>query len=186
MFKDKMSKYLLAGGMAVVGLVAGIAGMAGAQSGAAVANTPSNNSAVTSAAVTAQTVDTPEPGDVADVPGQAEPKTHGHAPLGGDGVVVSVTGTTIVIGEESDEGGASYTVDASKATFMVNGAAGSLSDVKVGEKIFVQGTTSGTNVTATSVSVGHRGEMGDKAGDADGSSANEASEAPSTGTSTGE
>ncbi len=177
MFKDKLSKYLLVGGMSVVGLVAGIAGMAGAQS-AVTANTPASTTVTSST-----TVDTPEPGDVADVPGVAE-KTHGHAPLGGDGVVSSITGTTIVVGEESDEGGASYTVDASKATFSNNGVAGSISDIKVGEKIFVQGTTNGTNVSATSISVGHPGGHMEKAGDTDGNSASEATEAPSTGTST--
>jgi hypothetical protein len=168
MFKDKMSKYLLVGGMSVVGLVAGIAGMAGAQ-----VATTTTTPASTTVAKTA--VDTPEPGDVADVPGVAE-KTHGHAPLGGDGVVSSITGTTIVVGEESDEGGASYTVDASKATFSNNGVAGTISDIKVGEKIFVQGTTNGTNVTATSVSVGGHGGHMEKAGDTDGTTGAEASE----------
>jgi hypothetical protein len=169
MFKDKLSKYLLVGGMSVVGLVAGIAGMAAAQSTTTTA-TPTGTTVTSST-----TVDTPEPGDVADVPGVAE-KTHGHAPLGGDGVVASITGTTIVIGEESDEGGASYTVDASKATFSNNGVVGSLSDIKVGEKVFVQGTTNGTNVIATSVSVGHPGGHMEKAGDTDGSAGAEASE----------
>jgi hypothetical protein len=174
MFKDKLSKYLLVGGMSVVGLVAGIAGMAGAQ--VATTTTTPTNTTVTSNT----TVDTPEPGDVADTPGVAQSnpsaKTHGHAPLGGDGVVASITGTTIVIGEESDEGGASYTVDASKATFTNNGVAGSLSDIKVGEKVFVQGTTNGTNVIATSVSVGHPGGHVEKAGDTDGTAGAEASE----------
>jgi hypothetical protein len=172
MFKDKMSKYLIGGAMAVVGLVAGIATMAAAQS-ATTTTTPATNTAVTTQ--TSQTVDTPEPGDVPDVAGT---KTHGHAPLGGDGVVSSINGTTVVIGEESDEGGASYTVDASKATVTLNGVAGSLSDIKIGEKVFVQGAVSGTNVVATSISVGHKGEA-DKAGDTDGSAAKEAGESTS-------
>jgi hypothetical protein len=126
--------------------------------------------------VTSQTaVDTPEAGDVADVPGVAE-KGHGHAPLGGDGVVSSITGTTIVVGEESDEGGASYTIDASKATITNNGAAATLADVKVGAKIFVQGVTTGTNVVATSISVGGHGGHMDKAGDTDGGAASETAE----------
>lgn len=163
MLKDKFSKYLIAGSMGVVGLIAGIAGIAAAQSA-------TSTSAPTTTSVN-QTVDTPEPGDVADAP-----KTHGHAPLGGDGVVSSVTGTTIVMGEEADEGGASYNIDASKATITVNGAAGTLADVKVGQKIFVQGTTNGTNVVATSVSVGHPGKHMERAGDTDGGSADEANE----------
>jgi hypothetical protein len=96
--------------------------------------------------------------------------------LGGDGVVSSINGTTIILGEESNEGGASYTVDASKATITNNGVAGSISDVKVGQKIFVQGTTVGTNVSATSISVGHKGEKVGEANDTDGGSASEASE----------
>ncbi len=82
-------------------------------------------------------------------------KHRGHAPLGNDGVVSSVSGTTIVIAEESNEGGASYTVDASKATFTKNGAAATIADITVGSKIFVQGTVTGSSVVATSVSVGH-------------------------------
>src|SRR5438105_601420 len=44
-----------------------------------------------------------------------QPKTRGHAPLGNDGNVTAISGTTITMQEEADEGGASYTVDASKA-----------------------------------------------------------------------
>lgn len=156
--------------MALVGMIGGTAFMASAQTSSTTTVTPATTSVTTQTAV-----DTPEPGDVADVPGVAE-KSHGHAPLGGDGVVSSITGTTIVVGEESDEGGASYTIDASKATVTNNGVAGTLADVKVGEKIFVQGTTSGTNVAATSISVGGRGGHMDKAGDTDGGSASEAAE----------
>jgi hypothetical protein len=178
MLKNKLYTTLLAGGMAVVGMIAGTAFIASAQTSSTTAVTPATTS------VTAQTtVDTPEPGDVADVPGVAE-KAHGHAPLGGDGVVSSITGTTIVVGEEANEGGASYTIDASKATVTNNGAAGTLADVKVGEKIFVQGTTSGTNVVATSISVGGHGGHMDKAGDTDGGAASEAAE-PAGSTDTG-
>lgn len=82
---------------------------------------------------------------------------HNHAPLGGDGNITAINGTTITMQEESDEAGASYTIDASKATVTNNGAAAALTDLKVGDKIFVQGTTSGTNVAATSISLGHPG-----------------------------
>lgn len=170
MLKNKLALSLAGGAMALVGMIGGTAFMASAQTSSTTAVTPATTS------VTSQTaVDTPEPGDVADTPGVAE-KAHGHAPLGGDGVISSITGTTIVMGEESNEGGASYTIDASKATVTNNGAAGTLADVKVGEKIFVQGTTSGTNVAATSISVGGHGGHMDKAGDTDGGAASEAAE----------
>lgn len=169
MLKNK-SAALIAGSMALVGLVAGVATMASAQSTIA-----SGTSA--SAAVQSQAVDISEAGDVADA---NEPVHQGHAPLGGDGIVSSVNGSTVVMGEESNEGGASYTIDASKATVTNNGASGSLSDIKVGAKIFVQGTTSGTNVSATSISIGHGGKHVESANDADGSGANEASEPAGT------
>ena len=168
MFKEKLSKYLLVSGMGAVGLIAGIAGMAGAQG--ATITTP-----VSTAVISNTSLDTPELGDVADTPGTIE-KTHGHRPLGGDGVVLSITGTTIVVGEESDEGGAPYTVDASKASITNNDTAATLADIKVGAKIFVDGVTTGTNVSATSISLGHKGERGDKAGDPDGTGVKEAAE----------
>lgn len=166
--------------MALVGMIGGTAFMASAQTSATTTVTPATTS------VTSQTtVDTPEAGDVADVPGVAE-KGHGHAPLGGDGVVASITGTTIVIAEESDEGSASYTIDASKATITNNGAGATLADVKVGAKIFVQGTTSGTNVTATSISVGGHGGHMDNANDTDGTTGAEASEPAGSSDTSGE
>jgi len=175
MLKNKVSMYLIVGGMALTGLLVGVATIAGAQS-VVTTTTPVDT------AVMAQIVDTPEPGDVPDVPDATESKTHGHAPLGGDGIVSSINGTTIVMGEESDEGGASYTIDASKATVTNDGvAAATLADVKVGAKIFVEGSTTGTNVVATSISLGHKGEHADKAGDNDGNASSEASEPAESG-----
>ncbi len=83
-----------------------------------------------------------------------------HAPLGNDGNINAINGTTITMQEEANEGGASYNVDASKATVTNNGAAATISDLKVGDKIFVRGTVTGTNVAATTVSVGHPVGMG--------------------------
>ncbi len=164
--------------MALVGVIAGTAFIVSAQSATTAANAPAvvtNPSNVG----TPSAVDKPEsPNDPADT--DTGSKMHRHAPLGGDGVVSSITGTTIVFGEESDEGGASYTVDASHATVTNNGAPAGLSDIKVGEKIFVQGAVNGTNVTATSISLGHRGEHADKVGDKDGNATNEASEPTSS------
>ena len=101
----------------------------------------------------------------------AETNTHGHRPLGGDGVISSITGNSIVMAEEGDEGAASYTVDASKATVTNNGAAATLADLKVGEKVFVDGPVTGTTVTATTISLGHPGE----------NKANDANEGPDKG-----
>ncbi len=64
MLKNKLQTSLIVGGMALVGLVAGVATMAGAQSTATKA-TPINP------VVQSQAVDTPEPGDVADNANQA-------------------------------------------------------------------------------------------------------------------
>ncbi len=102
-------------------------------------------------------------------PGMAAPGTmqHGHAPIGGDGSVTSINGTTLVMSEEADEGGAAYTVDAVNATVTKRGASGTFADIKVGDKIFVTGTTSGLNVAATSISVGHPGGRGHRGDHAD-------------------
>src|SRR5579859_7585683 len=128
--------YKLALALGSVGLVAGVAATVALQSHAATTNGASSNAA----------------------PGTQQMRMHGgHAPLGGDGNVVSINGTTIVMQEESEEGGASYTVDASNATFKKNGATATIADIKVGDKIFVQGTTSGTSVAATSISDGFPG-----------------------------
>lgn len=86
-----------------------------------------------------------------------------HAALGNDGVVTSVTGTTIVMNEEADEGGAAYTVDASGATVRKNGATSTVSAITVGDKIFVKGTVTGTSVVATEIRDG-RGAKGNHSG----------------------
>jgi hypothetical protein len=130
-----------AGLLIAVGLLTGAAATVGLQSKAQTATNSTSTSATSSTSGSTTTPDRP----------------HGHAPLGGDGNITAVSGTTITMQEESDEGSTAYTVDAGKATFTNNGAAASISDLKVGDKIFVSGTTSGTNVSATSVSLGHPG-----------------------------
>jgi hypothetical protein len=150
MFKNKSTLTLAAALMA--GLGVGIAGLASAQTAAVVA-TPNSTSSVSASTST----DLPEAGDTADSSSSATKTSH-HAPLGGDGVVSAINGTTITMSEESDEGAASYTVDASKATITgTAGASATLADIKVGDKIFVQGTVNGTSVAATSISLGHPG-----------------------------
>ncbi len=179
MTKNKLSTTLIVGSMALVGLIAGIATMASAQSTTTTANTSTvvTQSSGTVPSVTAP-VDKPESAnDPADTDTGAT--VHKHAPLGGDGVVSSVTGTTIVMVEESDEGAASYTVDASKATITNNGAAANIADIKGGDKIFVQGPVRATTVVATSVSLGPGGGK-EQGNDSDGSAASEASEGSST------
>lgn len=134
--RSNLSKIAIGATGVVLGLSAGLAGLASAQ-------TP-----------VASTGSTTMP--------SADARPRGHAPIGGDGNITSISGTNIVMTEEADEGGAAFTIDASSATFMVNGAAGKISDFKVGDKIFVKGTTTGTNVKATEVSSGHppRGAFG--------------------------
>jgi hypothetical protein len=100
------------------------------------------------------TLDSTTAAPAADTAATNQPKKGSHAALGNDGNVTAISGNTITMQEESDEGGASYTVDASKATITNNGAAATVADIKVGDRIFVQGNVSGTNVIATSVSLG--------------------------------
>ena len=173
--KNKTSMYLVAGTMALVGLVAGTATvMASAQTGAT-----STQASQTIMNASSTVKDTPEsPNDPAD--NDTDTNEHGHAPLGGDGVVSSITGSTIVVSEESDEGGSSYTVDAGKATVTNNGASASLSDIKVGAEIFVQGSVHGNSVVATSISIGHSGhDRESEVDDTDSGAASESNEAPS-------
>ncbi|MDB5260458.1 MAG: hypothetical protein JWN37_689 [Candidatus Nomurabacteria bacterium] len=90
-------------------------------------------------------------------------KAQGHAPLGGDGNITSINGTTIVMTEEADEGGAAYTIDASTATVTKDGVASTLANLAIGDKIFVKGVTTGTNIVATNISSGmHGGHYGPK------------------------
>lgn len=94
--------------------------------------------------------------------GTSNTQANRHAPLGGDGNITSINGTTIVMAEEADEGGTSYTIDGSKAVVTKDGAASTLSALAVGDKIFVEGATSGTNIVATAISNGHGGRGGHK------------------------
>jgi hypothetical protein len=94
--------------------------------------------------------------DPADAPGAA-PEVHQHAPMGGDGNITAINGTSITMTEETDEGGAIYVIDASNAVITTNGTAATIASLKTGDKIFVKGTVNGTNVVATSVSIGHGG-----------------------------
>jgi hypothetical protein len=138
---NKMKKWMVPflGASALMGgLVAGVASMAGAQT-------------------------TTTPGTTA-TPTTEHMGSHGHAPEGQDGNITAISGSTITLQEEADEGGATYTVDASSATVNKDGVAAALSDLKVGDKVFIDGTVSGNNVAATSINTGERGHH-DKGGD---------------------
>ncbi len=159
----KQNAMLLVG----LGLISGIAGAIAIQTHAADATAGSVTTANPTAAVISQTGDTDTAaGATTGTATTPDAKTKSHAPLGGDGAVTAIDGTTITMQEEADEGGAIYTVNAGNATITNNGAAADLSALKVGDKIFVQGTTSGTNVTATSISLGRFGCKGQKSGSA--------------------
>lgn len=132
---------------ALVGLAMGITFMVNAQT-----QTPTITPTTTTAPATTSVPETTSPATVT-APG---PTGH-HAPLGGDGNVLAINDSIITMSEEADEGGAAYTVDASGATITNNGAVAQLSDIKIGDKIFVKGTVNGTNVIATEISTGFGG-----------------------------
>ncbi len=133
--------------LSALGLIGGVGATAAVQTYAQTSTPPA---ATTTAGTTTAATD-----------GTAtQTRPQGHAPLGGDGNITAINGNTIIMQEESDEGGASYTIDAGSATVTSNGAASAISALKVGDKIFVQGTTNGTTVTAASISVGHPGGRG--------------------------
>lgn len=81
------------------------------------------------------------------------------------GTVASISGSTLTVTSramgghdndtDSDNGSATtYTVNAASATIMKNGATSSLSAIAVGDTVMVQGTVSGSAVTATKINDG--------------------------------
>jgi hypothetical protein len=90
----------------------------------------------------------------------------GHAP-GVFGTVSAINGSTLTLNSKGfgpNATATTYTVDATNATVTKNGAASSLSNISMGDSISVQGTVSGTSVTATSIRDGMIGRMGMKPG----------------------
>ena len=67
---------------------------------------------------------------------------------GAIGSVSAVSGTTITI---TGKNGLIYTIDAAKAKVMKAGATISVSDIKVGDMLYVRGTAAGTTITATAI-----------------------------------
>jgi len=171
--------YIIAGAALLLGSVGSIAIQAYAQNSTPTTTTTpvvQNSTSTQNQATVNDPKDLPGP----DTDNVQDTNHQGHRPLGGDGIVSSISGSTIVMGEESDEGSASYTVDASKATITNNGAAAKLSDIKVGDKIFVEGPVTGTTVAATSISLGHPNFKGHEDGTNDGETNDDGGTSPST------
>ena len=87
----------------------------------------------------------------------------GHRAPGVFGTVASISGDTITVtskGFGSNATAKTYTVDATNATVTKAGASSSISAIADGDIIMVQGTVSGTNVTATAIRDGVMGGTG--------------------------
>lgn len=121
--------------------------------------------------VSAQTVTTTSAATTSTAPPQGGPGRQGGDP-GIHGTVTSITGTDITLTEESRDSSTTttFSVDASGAVVMKDGASSTLSAIAVGDKIGVQGTVSGTSVTATTIEdgrpngAGGKGPGGDRGG----------------------
>ena len=76
------------------------------------------------------------------------------------GTVSAISGDTLTVtskGFGQNAASATYTVNTANATVTKNGSASSLSAIAVGDTISVEGTVSGTNVTATTIRDGMMG-----------------------------
>ncbi len=70
------------------------------------------------------------------------------------GTVASISGNSISVtskGGPNGAAGTTYTVDATNATVTKDGTASSVSTIVVGDTVMVEGTVSGTTVTATTI-----------------------------------
>jgi len=80
---------------------------------------------------------------------------------GVSGTVTAVSGNIITVsgrtGFSSTTATVTYTVDATNATVRKNNATSTVGSIAVGDKLFAQGTVSGTNVTATAITDGMMG-----------------------------
>jgi hypothetical protein len=74
-----------------------------------------------------------------------------------DGTISAIDGTTITIIAAENHGGGTYTINASSASVMKDGASSSVSALTVGDRVMALGTVSGTNVVATKVISGKFG-----------------------------
>ena len=74
--------------------------------------------------------------------------------MGVVGTVSAINGTTLTVNSKARPNGGTattYTVNASGATVIKNGAASSVLNIAVGDTVIVQGTVSGTSVTAKTI-----------------------------------
>lgn len=67
------------------------------------------------------------------------------------GIVTAISGNTLTITAQGRGNSTTYTVDASNAKVTKNGSDSAVSAIAVNDKIMVQGTLSGTTITATSI-----------------------------------
>jgi len=86
------------------------------------------------------------------------PNGGARAGMGVAGTVSAINGTSLTVTSKGRPTGSSatatpitYTVDASSSTVTKNGTASSLSSIAVGDTVMVQGTVSGTSVTAKTI-----------------------------------
>ncbi len=80
----------------------------------------------------------------------------GHRP-GVFGTVSAISGSTLTVqskGWGPNAQATTYTIDATNATVSKNGASSSIGNIVAGDTVMVQGTVSGTSVTATSIKDG--------------------------------
>jgi len=80
-----------------------------------------------------------------------------HAAPGVFGTVTAVNGTTLTVTSKmrmrpnASSSAVTYTVDASNAAVVKNGASSTVASIATGDTVMVQGTVSGANVTATMI-----------------------------------
>ena len=88
------------------------------------------------------------------------------ARLGVFGKVTAISGNTITISGRQGFGtttaAISYAIDATNASVKKNNATSTISSIAVGDMVFAQGTVTGTNVVATTISDGALGRMGNR------------------------
>ncbi len=73
------------------------------------------------------------------------------------GTVTAVSGTTITVSSKGGAAAVTYTVDAANATVQKDNATSVISAIAVGDQVRIQGTVSGTTVTATNIMDGKLG-----------------------------
>lgn len=88
------------------------------------------------------------------------PNDQDHQGIRGTVAAISGNSITVTVTDPATSATTSYTVDATNATIDKNGTAGSIASIVAGDKIMVQGTITGTTVSATVI---HDGAPGNSA-----------------------